>query len=148
LVAFALTLAIQGGSIMAKPLLTDELWKVIEPLLPPIEVSPLGGRPPVGNRQTLTGILFILKTGMSWEDLPRELGCGCGRTCFRRLVAWHEAGVWKQLHEVLLAKLQAADRLDWSRAIVDSASIKAVLGGQNPARTRRIAASAAASIMC
>jgi len=133
---------------MAKPLVTDELWEVIEPLLPPVVISPLGGRPPVGNRQALTGILFILKTGIAWEDLPQELGCGCGRTCFRRLVAWHEAGVWSRLHQLLLAKLHAADRIDWSRAIIDSASIKAVLGGQKLARIRRIAASAGASIMC
>jgi transposase len=133
---------------MAKPLVTDELWEVVEPLLPPVVISPLGGRPPVANRQALTGILFILRTGMAWEDLPQELGCGCGRTCFRRLVAWHEAGVWHRLHQRLLAMLHAADRIDWSRAIVDSASIKAVLGGQKPARTRRIAVSAEASIMC
>ena len=133
---------------MAKPLVTDELWEVVKPLLPPVVISPLGGRPPVGNWQALTGILFILKTGIAWEDLPQELGCGCGRTCFRRLVTWHDAGVWNRLHELLLAKLHAADRIDWSRAIVDSASIKAVLGGQKPARTRRIVANAGASIMC
>lgn len=133
---------------MAKPLVTDELWEVVAPLLPPLVISPLGGRPPVGNREALTGILFVLKTGMAWEDLPREMGCGCGRTCFRRLVAWQEAGVWEQLHHLLLSKLQAADRIDWSRAIVDSATVKALLGGEKPARIRRIAANAAVSITC
>ena len=133
---------------MARPLVTDELWEVIEPLLPQLVISPLGGRPPVGNRQALSGILFVLKTGIAWEDLPREMGCGCGPTCFRRLVAWHEAGVWEQLHHLLLAKLHAADGIDWSRAIVDSASVKAVLGGPKPDPVRRIAANAAVSITC
>jgi transposase len=131
---------------MAKPLVSDELWEVIEPLLPQLEISPKGGRPPVGNREVLTGIVFVLKTGIPWEDLPQEMGCGCGMTCWRRMVAWQEAGVWDELHELLLAKLRGADRIDWSRAIVDSASLKAVLGGQKPARIRRIEASAAASI--
>jgi transposase len=132
---------------MAKPLLTDELWEVIDPLLPPTRESPNGGRPPIGNRACLTGILFILKTGIPWESLPQEMGCGCGMTCWRRMVAWQAAGVWEQLHQVLLTKLQGADQIDWSRAIVDSASLKAVLGGQKPVRIRRIAASAAASII-
>lgn len=132
---------------MARPLLTDELWEVIEPLLPPTREYPNGGRPPIGNRECLTGILFILKTGIPWESLPQEMGCGCGMTCWRRMVAWQTAGVWEQLHQLLLARLQGADQIDWSRAIVDSASLKAVLGGQKPARIRRIAASAAASII-
>ena len=68
---------------MAKPLLTDELWELVEPLLPPLVRSPKGGRPPIGNRQALTGILFVLKTGIAWEDLPQEMGCGCGMTRWR-----------------------------------------------------------------
>jgi transposase len=75
-----------------------------------VVISPLGGRPPVGNREALTGILFIRKTGMACEDLPQELGCGCGRTCFRRLMAWHEAGVWNRLHQLLLAGQVARSR--------------------------------------
>lgn len=131
---------------MAQPLLPDELWELIEPLLPPPREYPKGGRPPLGNRECLTGILFILKTGISWEDLPQEMGCGCGMTCWRRMVAWQAAGVWNQLYRLLLDKLRGADRIDWSRALVDSASLKAVLGGQKPGRTRRIAANVAASI--
>ena len=70
---------------MAKPLLTEELWLCIEPLIPKRVVSPKGGRPAVPARAALTGILFVLKTGIPWEYLPRELGCGCGMTCWRRL---------------------------------------------------------------
>jgi transposase len=132
---------------MAKPLVSDELWKHVQPLLPPIATSSKGGRPPVGNREALTGILFVLRSGIPWTMLPQELGCGCGMTCWRRLRDWQEAGVWDRLHEVLLAELNAADQIDWSRAIVDSSSIRALLGGQKPVPTRRIAARRAASTM-
>src|SRR5688572_25369298 len=117
--------------VMAKPLLPDELWEVIEPLIPPREPhGEKGGRPPVDDRAALTGILFVLKTGIPWEDLPQEMGCGCGMTCWRRLRDWQEAGVWQRLHETLLAKLNAAHKLDWKRAAVDSSSVRAVGGGE------------------
>jgi transposase len=131
---------------MAKPLVSDDLWEIVEPILPPLKKSSKGGRPPVGNRETLTGILFVLKTGIPWEDLPQEMGCGCGMTCWRRMVAWQKAGVWDRLHSILLERLHVADLIDWSRAIVDSASLKAVLGGQKPGPTRRIAGNVAVSI--
>ncbi len=130
---------------MAKPLLTDELWELVEPLLPPLKRSPKGGRPPIGNREALTGILFVLKTGIAWEDLPQEMGCGCGMTCWRRLTAWQAAGVWDKLHRVLLAKLQRADQINWSRALVDSAMLKALTGGKKPVRIRPIVENAVAS---
>ena len=124
---------------MAKPLLTDEFWEIIEPLLPPPKPRRKGGRPPVPNRNALTGILFVLKTGIGWEDLPQEIDCGSGMTCWRRLRDWQRAGVWDKLHATLLAKLHAADQIDWSRAIVDSSSVRAVFGGRKSARTPRIA---------
>jgi transposase len=117
---------------MAKPLLPDELWDRIEPLLPPPKPRRFRfpGRKPIDHRKALTGILFVLKTGIRWEDLPRELGCGSGMTCWRRLRDWQEAGVWQALHELLLAELQAADQIDWSRAVVDSSSVRALGGGE------------------
>jgi transposase len=130
---------------MAKALVSNDLWVICEPIIPRLKKSRKGGRPPVGNRQALTGILFVLKTGVAWEDLPKEMGCGSGMTCWRRLVAWQKAGVWDKLHHVLLEQLQRADQIDWSRAIVDSAALKAVMGGKKPVRIPRIAASAAAS---
>src|SRR5215207_9010460 len=101
---------------MAKPLVTEELWELVEPLLPKHPPRPEGGRPRIADRACLTGIVFVLKTGIGWEDLPRELGCGSGMTCWRRLEEWRRAGVWAALHAVLLARLNAADRIDWSRA--------------------------------
>jgi len=135
---------------MAKALLSDELWEVIEPLVPPQPPKPKGGRPRISDRAVLTGILFVLKTGLQWEMLPQEMGCGSGMTCWRRLRDWHEAGVWEKLHKVLLEKLQAQEKLDWSRACVDSASIRAKKGAKLPmqsVRIRRIRANQARSAM-
>ncbi len=131
---------------MAKPLVSDELWELIEPILPPLVESAKGGRPSVGNREALTGIVFVLKTGIPWEDLPQEMGCGCGMTCWRRLRDWQKAGVWEELHLLLLDGLRGADAIDWSRVLIDSSSVRAVGGGQKPAPTLRIAASREASI--
>ena len=116
---------------MSKPLVSDALWERIEPLIPK-RPSPTkkGGRPPVEDRAALTGILFVLKTGIPWEDLPQEMGCGSGMTCWRRLRDWQAAGVWDQLHELVLAELNAADKIDWSRAAVDSGTVRAVGGGK------------------
>ena len=133
---------------MAKPLLPDELWAVIQPLLPPWQPSPRGGQPRLDDRRALLGILFVLKTGIGWEDLPCELGCGSGMTCWRRLRDWQADGTWSRVHAALLARLHAAGRIDWSRAAVDSSSVRAVFGGRRPGRTRRTAASRAPSTTC
>ena len=126
---------------MAKEILNDELWQIIEPLVPKKKRRfRYPGRKPLSNRAAMTGILFVLKTGIAWEDLPREMGCGSGMTCWRRLRDWKKAGVWDKIHQVLLSKLRQADRLDFSRAVVDSASVRAVFGGRKQAQTQRIAA--------
>lgn len=130
---------------MAKKIVSDELWEIVEPLLPPEPPKPDGGRPRVSNRAALTGILFVLKSGIPWEMLPQEMGCGSGVTCWRRLRDWHEAGVWEALHPTLLEHLQYADRLDWDRACMDSDSIKAKKGDRPLAQTRRTAADQAPS---
>lgn len=126
---------------MAAPLVSDELWSVIEPLIPKRRPTSEGGRPPIDDRKVLTGILFVLKSGIPWEMLPQEMGCGCGMTCWRRLRDWHAAGVWDRLHRELLKRLREADQIDWSRAAVDSSSVRAVGGGEktgpNPTDRRK-----------
>ena len=124
---------------MAKPLLPDELWEVIEPMLPAQVPSPKGGRPPLPHRQA--------KTGIGWEDLPQEMGCGCGMTCWRRLRDWQTDGTWQRIHAELLRRLDEAGKIDWDRAAIDSSSVRAVFGGSIPAQTPPIAANPAANIM-
>jgi transposase len=126
------------GMLMAKPLVNDQLWKLIEPILPKHPPRPKGGRPPVGNRKTLTGIIFVLKTGIPWQYLPKEMGCGSGMTCWRRLQEWQKAGIWDKIHCILLNHLRKKDKIDFSRAVVDSASVRAVFGGRKRARMQRI----------
>lgn len=130
---------------MAKPLVTDELWERVEPLLPKHQPSPRGGRPRVPDRAAFSGILFVLKTGTPWEYLPQEMGCGSGMTCWRRLRDWQRAGVWKAIWRLLLDELGLADAIDWSTAAIDSCSVRALLGEPRPGRTRRIAAKTAAN---
>jgi transposase len=131
---------------MARPIVSDELWEVVEPLIPKVERRfRHPGRKRLDDRKVLTGILFVLQTGIPWEHLPQEMGCGSGMTCWRRLKEWQEAGVWQRLHEVLLAELHQADRLDWSRAVIDSSQIRAVLGGPTPGRPRSTVAAPAPS---
>ena len=117
---------------MVKPILDDDLWALIEPLLPPPKQrrARYPGRKPLDDRAVLTGILFVLQSGIRWAMLPQEMGCGSGMSCWRRLRDWQAVGVWDRLQEVLLAKLPAADRIDWSRVIVDSSSIRALEPGQ------------------
>ena len=130
---------------MARPLVPDDLWAAIAPLLPPARPKPKGGRPPIPDRAALTGIIFVLRSGIPWEMLPREMGCGSGMSCWRRLRDWQAAGVWAALHRVLLERLHGAGQIDWRRAALDSASVPAKRGAPSPARTRRIAASRARS---
>ena len=121
---------------MARPLIDDALWALIEPLLPPPKPRRADhpGRRPVDARRCLTGIVFVLKTGIQWEDLPAEMGVS-GMTCWRRLRDWQAAGVWSTSHRVLLEQLAQADRFDWSRAAVDTHSLLAKRGASAPGRT-------------
>ena len=126
---------------MSKLLVSDELWAVIAPLLPPEPPKPQGGRPRLDDRRVLTGIIFVLKSGIGWELLPHEMGCGSGMTCWRRLRDWNRAGVWERLHRELLQRLADADKIDWSRASLDSASVPAKRGARRRDPTPPTAAS-------
>jgi transposase len=130
---------------MAFTLVTDEFWSKVEPLLPREKPKPLGGRPRVTDRQCLTGIVFLLRTGLPWRFIPMELGCGSGVTCWRRLRDWTEAGIWPKLHEKLLEAMGEKGKLDASLVIADSASFRALFGGATPGRTPRIVRKKAAN---
>lgn len=121
------------------------LWKRIKPLLPTAAPSPKGGRPRLDDELALNGILYVLRTGIPWEELPQELGFGSGMTCWRRLRDWQAAGVWHRLHMLLLAELRGADKLDFSRASIDSASVASPRGVCIPGPAPRTAASLAAN---
>src|SRR5271167_1332565 len=115
---------------MSRQIVADELWEIVGPLIPQVKRrSRYPGRKRIPDRQVLTGIIFVLKTGIPWEDLPQEMGCGCGMTCWNYLREWQASGVWQRLHETLLNDLQAADQLDWSRAAIDSTKSRALGGG-------------------
>lgn len=111
---------------MAKPLLSNDLWEELAALLPPPKPRRYSfpGRKPVDNRKVFTGILFVLKSGIPWEALPREMGCGSGMTCWRRLYEWQKAGVWQQVAALLIAKLPDADKIDWARALVGRSTMQ------------------------
>jgi transposase len=133
-------------------LVSDELWELVEPLLPEPRRVKRGrtGRPRVPDRAALAGIVFVLKTGISWNDLPQELGCGSGVTCWRRLREWQDARVWPRLHRVVLDRLAQRGLLDWSRAAVDSVSVRAKRRGEltGPSPTDRGKAGSKYHVLC
>jgi transposase len=107
---------------------SGELWEAIEPCLP--RPRRWGGTPRVPDRAALAGIVYVLRQGLRWRDLPRELGCGSGVTCWRRLRRWQALGVWAAVHRTLLnwLGLLEAIRREWAR--LDSASVRAKRGGE------------------
>ena len=130
-------------------IVSDELWELVEPLLPKKERRfRYPGRTRLPDRQVLCGILFVLYTGIAWEYLPQELGFGSGVTCWRRLDEWQRAGVWARLHELLLAKLRAAGELEWDYAVADSSHVQAKKGAARSGRVRSTAAVPAPSTTC
>jgi transposase len=131
---------------MARELINDELWEIVQSLLPPPPPHKTpAGRKRLDERRVFTGIVFILQSGLPWEMLPKEMGCGSGMTCWRRARDWQQAGVWERLHKILLEKLRVAGRLNFSRVIADSSSVRAVHGGKKQDRTRLIGARRAAN---
>ena len=122
---------------MTRRLVSDELWSQVEPLLPKYEPTPKGGRPHILDRAALTEIIFVLKTGIPWEDLPQEIGCGSGMTCWRRIPNWQEADVRENLHHAILQSLHDTKKIDWSRACIDSSVVQAKRGRTHRTQPRR-----------
>jgi transposase len=130
---------------MTQSILPDDLWKRLEPLIPRPKENryvQFAGRKPSEPRQVVTGILFVLRTGIPWRWLPATSDFPSGYTCLRRLREWQKAGVWQRVFETLLAELQATHKIDWYRALVDSASVRAPCGGAktgpNPTDRRKL----------
>ncbi len=129
----------------AAALVPDALWDLIAPFLPSLAPKPRGGRPSLSDRACLTGIVFVLRSGIPWQMHPKELGCGSGMSCWRRLRDWQQAGVWDLIHFALLNWLSRENQIDWSCAVIDSCSVRAIFGGSKQDRIRRTELSAAVS---
>lgn len=131
---------------MARRKISNELWAVLEPLIPVFTPSPRGGRRrTVDDRAALNGIMYVLQTGIPWEFLPKELGFGSGMTCWRRLRDWQAAGVWEELHRAMLRRLRKHDQIDLERASLDAASVSSPRGARKPDPTRRTGANSGRS---
>ena len=111
-------------------MVSDDLWAVVVPLLPPEPPKPQGGCSRIPDRAALTGITIVLKSGIPWEMLPQEMGCGSGMTCWRRLRDWQRRGVWKKLLHALLQRVGQEEGIDWEHCCVDSQTFRAVFGGR------------------
>lgn len=126
--------------------LSDDLWSRLEPLLPKPRRKnrhvQYAGRKPSELRRVVNGILFALQTGVPWRRLPATTDFPSGYTCRRYLRRWHKRGIWQRLFEALLAELQQQHKIDWYRALVDSASVRAPSGGgktgPNPTDRRKL----------
>lgn len=108
---------------MSRHELTDSQWVVIEPLMPKAKRT---GRPRADDRRTINGILYVLKTGCAWEDMPREYGSPV--TCWRRLNQWSNDGTWERIWRTLLSQLDAAAKIEWTQAFLDGSFVPAKKG--------------------
>ena len=115
-------------------LVTDELWRQFQPLIPPHPKSPKGGRPRKDDRGCLEGITYMLRGGIPWHLFPQSEFGVSKSTCFDRFTEWSKAGVFTKVHRELLNELGLAGKIDLSAAVIDSASVRAVFGGRIPDR--------------
>ena len=113
-------------------LLTEAQWQKIGPLLPRPPKHPRGGRPPAANRRVLEGILWILRSGARWQDLPSEFPSPA--TCWRRLRRWEEQGLWLRVWRTFLAELNERQQLKWSESFMDGSFAPAKKGATPSAK--------------
>ena len=113
---------------MSRHELTNEQWAVLEPLFP--QRGKGRGRPRADDRTTLNGILYVLKTGCAWMDMPRQYGAYA--TCWRRLRQWAEDGTWERVWQALLGQLEAQGKIEWEEAFLDSSFVAAKKGAKVP----------------
>ena len=111
-------------TLMRKTELTDGQWQNVRPLLPPPRKS--RGRPRADDRKTLNGILYVLRTGCRWEDVPREYGSP--PTCWRRLRRWEQDGTWEKIWRSLLSLLDEQGKIRWDKAFLDGSFVPAKKG--------------------
>jgi len=124
---------------MHEGLIDDDFWALIEPLIPTRSLPERrsAGRPRAPDRAAFSGIVFVLRSGISWTLLPKKLGYGAGQVCCRRLVEWQEEEVWSRIQRVLVDELQRRGNADAANAIIDSLSVRAVLSGDKSAGSLR-----------
>ncbi|MQS10217.1 IS5 family transposase [Streptomyces alkaliphilus] len=109
----------------------DGLWELVEPLLPPERVRPQGGGTRnIPDEAVLAAIVYVLTSGCAWRHLPPCFGISKS-TAHRRFLIWSRAGVWARLHRAVLDQLAAADLLDLSRVLIDTAHLRAKPGGEH-----------------
>ena len=117
---------------MRQPLLCDSQWQKIEPLLPKLKHR-RRGRPPKENRVVLEGILWVLKTGARWRDIPSDIGVS-GSVCWKRLRRWDQQGVWLRIWRTFLSELDQGGRLDWQESFLDGSFAPAKKGATESAK--------------
>ena len=109
-----------------KPVVTDEQWIRLEPLLPKPKPSAKGGRKPRDNREVFDGIIWVLRSGARWNDLPDRYPSAS--TCWRRLQQWEEQGVWLKIWPKFLSQLDQQGQLDWEETFADGSFASAKKG--------------------
>jgi transposase len=119
---------------MSRHDLNDTQWSVIEGLLPP---QPRVGRKRKHDRRTINGILYVLKTGGAWADLPGEYGSAT--TCWRWLERWSVDGTWEGIWRALLSQLDAQAKLEWAQAFLDGSFVPSKKGGEGSDEPAKVA---------
>ena len=117
-----------------KRMLTDEQWERVAPHLPGHPPSPKGGRPRASDRECLEGLLWLLRTGARWQDIPVDLPSGS--TCWRRLREWAAEEVLETIQAILIEQLDALGRVDFGELLADATFIRAKKGGSRSATPR------------